>query len=138
MSSRLPFLSKRLDGRTEKQRRRRAIRTRPTKAELRRRFASRLRRLVEDLRGFDHLRTAADRERRIRACLIELEACIEEKPQCSVLRVQRHFCLEALQELTSNTSGAFDVELQRPLAEPEGMRLALKGRLRVHGTGCRS
>lgn len=135
MSSRLPFVSKRIDGRTEKQRRRRAIRTSSTKAELRRRFASNLRRLVEDLRGFDHLRTAIERERRIRACIVALEACIEEKPQCHVLRVQRHYCLEALQELTSKPSAALRVELRRPLAEPEGMRLALKGRLRVHGSG---
>jgi hypothetical protein len=135
LSSRPPYVSKRIEERTEKQKRKRAIRTKPTKAELRRRFASKLRRLVEDLRGFDKLRTAAGRERRVRACLVELEACIEEKPQCHVLRVQRHLCLEALQELASNPSEAMNVELQRPLTEPEGMRLALKGRLRVHGVG---
>jgi hypothetical protein len=135
MSPRPPYVSKRIDERTEKQKRRRAIRTRSTKAELRRQFASKLRRLVEDLRGFDKLRTAAGRERRIRACLAALEVCIEAKPQCSVLRVQRQRCLDALAETTSGPSGALEVELQRPLVEPEGMRLALKGRLRVHGKG---
>ena len=135
MSSRPPYASKRIEKRTERQRRKRAVRTRTTKAELRRRFASALRRLVADLRGYDKLRTAPGRERRLRACIVALDACIEEKPQCNILRVQRHFCLEALQELTGSPAGAVDVELERPLAEPEGMRLALKGRLRVHGTG---
>jgi hypothetical protein len=130
VSARFRFVPKRAGDCGERRERRRAIRARPTKAKLRRAFETDLRRLVDALGRYDRLRAAVDRERLLHGCLHELEICLHEKPQCSVLRVQKRCCLEALQELSGRPSDPFAVQLRRPLMEPEGLRLALRGRIR--------
>lgn len=138
MSTQRLFIDKRIECRTERRRKKRAVKSRPTKAHLRRRFESMIRRLTAELCRFDRLRFACDRERQLRLCLGLLETCLEEKPQCSHLRLQKRHCLEALEEVIREPVNACEVEMPVLLSDPEAVRLVLKARLRSPGTALRS
>ena len=138
MQDRKPFHNKRVERRTERERQERSVRKAETKARLRGRFEARLSKLTESMRKFTRVRGAADRERLLRSSLLLLDACLEEKPQSHLLRVQRQLCLDALSEIVSNPSKAGQVQLTQLLDDPDGIRLVLKARVHPPASDRRS
>jgi len=138
LQDRKPFHNKRVERRTERERQKRSVRKAETKARLRGRFEARLSKLTESMRKFTRVRGAADRERLLRSSLLLLDACLEEKPQSHLLRVQRQLCLDALSEIVSNPSKAGQVQLTQLLDDPDGIRLVLKARVHPPASDRRS
>ncbi|MBD3160723.1 MAG: hypothetical protein GF346_01150 [Candidatus Eisenbacteria bacterium] len=121
---------RRIERKTERQRKKLPIRRERTKARLRRDFARRVDSLVADLRRFASLRGADDRIAHLRSCIERLDLCLDEKPQSAPLRRQAHFCRETLARLRDDPDRADRVKLPLPLDDPEQLRLVAKARIR--------
>jgi hypothetical protein len=124
-----PFHEKRIRRRTERQLQKRSVKKQQTKAQLRREFDAQVHELVARLRKFARVRGLPERERHLRAAIEMLERLLEEKPQSDLLRAQREHCLEALKEMLADPERADSIDLEIPLAEPDGIRLVLRARI---------
>ncbi len=120
---------KRVERRTTRQGQKQRLRKAMTKAELRKRFDARIRRVVESLARFDRTANAGGRERILRDSLRLLDACLDEKPQSHLLREQRRLCMDALQEILRDPVAAGGVALERLLDDPARVRLVRQARI---------